>query len=212
MRVRAAGGVEGTGGESRTFTATARRAQIVRAAIETIAEVGFARASFARITEQAGLSSTRLISYHFAGKDELIERIVQEVFAAYARFVAERMQGSRGAAESLATHIRAGVEFIGTHRTQMKAMLAIFLSGGLHYDAATDRSVVSPIEEILRDGQAAGEFRDFDTRVMATTIQRAIEGLPFLLDSEPDLDLDAYAGELTTLFELATRPEQVERP
>ena len=206
MQVRTAGG------ESRTFTATARRAQIVQAAIETIAEVGFARASFARITEQAGLSSTRLISYHFASKDELIEQVVQEVYGATRRFLAERMRSPGSAAEALATYIQANVEFIGSHRTQMKALLAIFLSGGLSYDAATDRSVVSPIEEILREGQAGGEFRDFDTRVMATTIQRAVEGLPFLLDSDPDLNLHSYARELTTLFELATCPERVEQP
>lgn len=33
-----------------------------------IAELGYAQASFARIAGRAGLSSTRLISYHFAGK------------------------------------------------------------------------------------------------------------------------------------------------
>jgi len=34
---------------ARTFTETARRAQIVQAAIETIAELGYARASYAQI-------------------------------------------------------------------------------------------------------------------------------------------------------------------
>jgi TetR/AcrR family fatty acid metabolism transcriptional regulator len=46
------------GAAPRTFTESARRAQIVQAAIETIAEVGYARASYARIAEHAGLSST----------------------------------------------------------------------------------------------------------------------------------------------------------
>ena len=47
---------------TRSVTATARRTQIVQAAIETLAEVGFDRASFAEITRRAGLSSQRLIS------------------------------------------------------------------------------------------------------------------------------------------------------
>ncbi len=38
----------------RTFTETARRAQIVTAAIDTIAELGFARASFAQIARRPG--------------------------------------------------------------------------------------------------------------------------------------------------------------
>ena len=39
----------------------------MQAAIETIAQAGYRDATFARIAERAGLSSTGLISYHFAG-------------------------------------------------------------------------------------------------------------------------------------------------
>ena len=42
---------------------------------------------------------------------------------------------------------------------------------------------------------------------MATVIQRAVDGLPFLLTAQPDLDLKAYAAELVTTFELATRAQ-----
>ncbi|NED89278.1 hypothetical protein G3I76_55555 [Streptomyces sp. SID11233] len=42
---------------------------------------------------------------------------------------------------------------------------------------------------------------------MATTIQRSIDGLPFLPRSEPDLDLASYAQELVELFDRATRAE-----
>jgi len=45
----------------------------------------------------------------------------------------------------------------------------------------------------------------FDTRVMAAVIQRAVDGLPFLLATYPNIDVDAYAREVVTLFELATR-------
>jgi len=202
--------VSGRGGDGRSFTTTARRAQIVRAAIETIAEVGFGRASFARITERAGLSSTRLISYHFAGKDELIEEVVREVTSGIGGFVSERMKDQSSAAEALRAYILATVEFVGGHRTQMKALLSIFLSGGLHYDSSADEPVTSVIERILTEGQSVGEFRDFDPLVMAVTIRRAVEGLPFLLESHPDLDLRSYAQELVTMFELATRRERGE--
>ena len=40
---------------------------------------------------------------------------------------------------------------------------------------------------------------------MAAVIQRAIDGVPFLLETHPGLDLGAYAAELVTTFELATR-------
>lgn len=196
---------ETTRDKQRTFTETARRAQIVAAAIETIADVGYARASFAQIAKRAGLSSTGLISYHFAGKDELIAQIVAETYTAIEQFMTRRMEHQSTAAGALQTYIRANVEFIGTHRTQMKALLDIFLNGGIHYDATTEQAVVSPVEGILRRGQASGEFREFDVRVMAAVIQRSIDGLPLLLASLPDLDVDAYGREVVTLFDLATR-------
>jgi AcrR family transcriptional regulator len=191
--------------ERRTFTETARRAQIVEAAIETIAEVGYAHASFARIAKHAGLSSTGLISYHFADKDELIQQVVLTIFEEIGRFMSQRLERQAGAADALRTYIQANAEFIGTHRTQMKAFLDIFMNGGFHYDDTTERTVVSPIEEILRRGQADGEFRAFDTCVMAVVIQRAVDGLPFLLATYPDINVNAYAREVVTLFELATR-------
>ena len=42
-------------------------------AIEVLAELGYAQTSFARIAERAGISKS-VISYHFAGKDELLDR------------------------------------------------------------------------------------------------------------------------------------------
>jgi hypothetical protein len=89
----------------------------------------------------------------------------------------------------------------------MKALLEIFRSGGLPYDTGTERAALSPLEEILRAGQRSGEFRAFDPTVMATMIQRAVDGLPFLLAAQPDLDVPAYAAEVVTTFELATRAQ-----
>ena len=69
------------------------------------------------------------------------------------------------------------------------------------------RQLVSPVASILRAGQQAGQFRAFDPAVMATVIQRAVDGLPFLLTAHPDMDLDVYAAELVTTFDLATRAQ-----
>ncbi|MGH3494376.1 MAG: TetR family transcriptional regulator, partial [Sciscionella sp.] len=131
-----------TGTADRSLTATARRAQIVAATIETIAELGYAQASFARIAERAGLSSTRLISYHFAGKRELIEQVLSELYAEIGEFMATRLAGRTSAREKLHGYIEGNVEFIAGHRTQMKALLGIFLSGGLDYDPKSTELVV----------------------------------------------------------------------
>jgi AcrR family transcriptional regulator len=189
---------------ARTFTEQARRAQIVAAAVETIADLGYRQASFAQIARRAGLSSTGLISYHFADKSDLMTQIAEETYAAIGAHMTERMTGAPTAAAALEAYIRASVEFVARHRRQMKALLEIFMNGGIRYDPGTELVVLSPVEEILRAGQKAGEFRDFDAQVMAAIIQRAIDGLPFLLETYPGIELGAYATELVTTFALAT--------
>lgn len=189
----------------RTFIENARRAQIVEAGIATIADVGYRNASYARIAKRAGLSSTGLISYHFRSRDELIQQIVDQVVTAIGSHMAQRLADVSSPAMALRTYIEGNVEFIGTNRQQMKALLEIFLNGAFDYGPETDQAVISPIEQILRAGQDAGEFRSFDPKVMATLVQRAVDGLPFLLAAEPDLDVEAYGSEVALTFDLATR-------
>ena len=50
-------------------------------------------------------------------------------------------------------------------------------------------------------------MREFDTHVMAGTIQRAVEAVPFQLEADADLDCTAYAAELVELFDRATRAD-----
>ena len=65
--------------EEPTFIEAARREQIVRCAGETIAQLGYARASLAEIAKHAGISKS-VISYYFATKDELIRQVVADVY------------------------------------------------------------------------------------------------------------------------------------
>lgn len=189
----------------RSVTGTARRQQIVAATVEIIGDCGYGQTSFARIAEHAGLSSTRLISYHFKSKSELIAATAEQIIATISAFMAAQMDGQRTATGLLRTYIEATCEFTATHRSQMKALLEIVLGGGIADLPDTDQPAIGHVEQILLQGQAAGEFREFDARVVATAVQRAVEGLPFLLESTPDLDCAAYGHELATLFDLGTR-------
>jgi AcrR family transcriptional regulator len=158
-----------------------------------------------------------LISYHFADKGELMADVVGHVLDAIGRYVGDRLAAVPTAADALGTYISATVGFVDTHRAQMTALLEIVLAGALSSDgddaaAAADGSVeprdlgsATHVEAILRRGVEAGEFREMDTHVVAVAVQRAVEGLPFLLRTEPDLDVAAYGRELVTLFDRATR-------
>lgn len=194
-------------GDRPTFTERARREQIVAAAIEVIAEIGFTRASFARIAEHAGLSSTGLISYHFRAKSDLVNQVITTVYEQIGDYVGTRVRATTTAREALRVYIEANVAFAATHRRQMKALLSIFLGGASTYDGGSEQEAISGVAEVLRWGQRSGEFRPFDVRVMATVIQRSIEGPTFLMDSDPEFDADAYARELVATFDRATTAE-----
>lgn len=188
-----------------TITEIARRKQIIEAAIATIAEIGYVRASFSQIAKTAGLSSTGLISYHFASKQDLNVAIASEVIGTMSAFMHERMRVVSGPQGALVAYIEGTIAFMQEKPAYMQTLLGIFTHGGFAYEGEDEQAVVSPLESILRDGQNAGVFRAFDVRVMATTIQRAIDGIPMALAAEPSLDLDLYARELVELFTLATQ-------
>ncbi|MFI6731903.1 TetR/AcrR family transcriptional regulator [Nonomuraea sp. NPDC050451] len=185
-----------------TVTGSARRAQIVTATIATIAELGYHQASFARIARSAGLSSTRLISYHFEGKDELIGQVIETLQGRLSAYMTERVSAPRTAGAALETYIRSLAEYAGEHRAEMRAATQILLN---HRTEATGLSALSQIERLLVWGQESGEFGTFNVRVTAMAVQRALDGLPFLLEADPEADPAEYADELAALFARAVR-------
>jgi AcrR family transcriptional regulator len=195
-----------TSDRARTFTETARRAQIVEAAIDTIAEVGYARASLARIGERIGISKG-LIGYHFAGKDELIKQLVYEIveqMKAYMtlRILIEAENGPR----FLQAYIGSYLAFMREHRTHMVALVEISRGNadGQQPIGGVDEDV-RIFEQHLARFQAEGQLRpDFDPSVMALAIRAALNAVLLRLVHNPDLDLDNHARELGDLFRRAT--------
>jgi AcrR family transcriptional regulator len=191
-----------------SVTASARRAQIIIAAIDTIAELGYGNASFARIAKRAGISSTRLISYHFDDKAELVQAVVGAVLAEAGEYMRKRLHAAGTRTEQLAAYIESNLEFIAEHPTAIRAVIEIAANARaddgtplLRTESAEDP--LGLLATMFRDGQDAGEFRAFDPVVMAVTLRAAIDAAA----STPHLDPHAYAAELVTLFTLATRKE-----
>src|SRR5215467_677184 len=192
-----------------TFTNAARRAQIVEAAIAVIAELGYARASFAQIAARAGLSSTRLISYHFTEKDDLIREVLATVVARFTDFVQPRVDAETAPSAKLRTALQANVDFMRQHRAEVVTLHEI----ERNYRTADGKPVLADraeqdlgtLGEILEEGQRRGEFREFDTQAMAMFVLSLRNGVIQRSHVDPDLDMDTIARELTTLVHLATR-------
>jgi TetR/AcrR family transcriptional regulator, fatty acid metabolism regulator protein len=195
----------------RTFVETARRTQIVAAAIDTIAEVGYARASLARIAQRLAISRG-LISYHFAGKDELITQVVSEIIEQGKAYMTPRILAERPGPDMLRAYIESNLSFMREHRNYMVAMAEIARNGltadgrQRFYGDADMEGFARDLQDALAGLQAGGDLRpDFDPRVMALAIRAAIDAVARRLAHDPDLDIDNYARELARLFELVTR-------
>jgi len=197
--------------KERTFTEIARRAHIIKAAIEMIATLGYSQASLAQIARQAKISKG-LISYHFAGKDELIEKIVEEVYTTGSKFMIPRLLAAGSGRELLRTYIETNVAFIGAHRQEMQALVEIFTNfrtaeGKLRFDQGAEEPIIAATEAIFIRGQEEGDFRPFSTRVMAITLRRAIDAVTTQTAANPSFDTATYGRELADLFDHATRKE-----
>ena len=194
---------------SGSFIEQARRAQIVDCAVETLAEVGYGNASLAQIAKRAGISKG-VISYHFAGKDELMQQVLNEGMALAAAEMEPRIEAGEGPVGRLRGHIEGNVAFIKAHPRHLVAMVEILNNakdeaGQFVVDVSEFGSLVGRVAEALGAAQSAGLLREFDPLVMAQTLRSAIDGLVAQYLADPNLDLDAYGNELVTLFELAVR-------
>jgi TetR/AcrR family transcriptional regulator, fatty acid metabolism regulator protein len=204
---------KGTSGQKagRTFIETARRAQIVAAAIDTIAELGYGQASLARIAETAG-TSKGVIIYHFGSKDDLIREIVAELSAKGRAYLGPRLEAEPTGAGMLRAYIESNMAFIRENRNHVLAIVEIVFNGrGADgrplYDPAIRLEGAEALRQLLAHFQGTGEFRaDFDPDVMAMAIRAALDAVPPRLARDPDLDIGRYGRELADLFGAAVRP------
>jgi AcrR family transcriptional regulator len=205
------------GAPARTFTETARRAQIVEVAIKVAAVAGYSNISFARIAKEAGLSSTGIISYNFAGKDDLMRAVVAEVWRAAAAYVSPKVEAAVGGRAKLRAYIEAHTAFLADYPNHLPALVEIVTN--LPRDWPDRAELLAQMDaahsfhtDYIRQAQAAGEFRAFDPRVMVIAVQGAIDAVVMRKTREPDLDAAACGRELADLFDQATRNIEGGRP
>src|SRR6516225_5083408 len=95
--------------QNRSFVEAARRAQIIDCAIDTIAELGFAKASVDQIARRVGVSKG-VITYHFPNKEEIVDAIIEKAVSAGRAY------------------IESHLEFMDAHRKLLIALLEIAMN------------------------------------------------------------------------------------
>lgn len=198
-----------SGSKKVTFTQAARRAQIVTAAIEVIAEIGWAQTSIRKIADRVGVAMSAVL-YHFGNKDNLVDAIIEEMYRSALAAIAPALQAESTSAGKLAAYIRANIAYFDTHRTQLAALAQLGAgyqpTDGRRFDelGMTDKlreelAVLDPAP-ILVAGQQNHEFGDFSTGSMVLALRGAVNAAVEKILQEPDFNARRYADDLVDIF------------
>ena len=193
-----------------TFIELARRSQIIEAAIEQLAEYGYARTTLSAIAGRIGVSKASLL-YHFAGKDELLRAVVDAVVADATEEMTRGLQAETSSRGRLRAYIEANLAYIAEHRQRILALAALVTGTPPSADGATvyeplGEQAVQELSAGLEAGQRAGELGTFSAAVVARAVRGAIDALTPVVRADPTVDLTTYADELSAIFDKVVAP------
>lgn len=182
----------------------------MRCAIDALAELGFGGASLAEIARRAGVSKG-VVSYYFAGKDDLLGQVIFDVYGRAGAAIAERISDEQDPAAIVRGYVEANLSFLAENSSDIRAVVEIAANsrradGSLRFSPAGEDPVLAHLQQLLQAGKDGGVFGDFDTRSLAVLIRGAIDTASGRLVSDPAFDIDAYTRQLVTIADLATRP------
>lgn len=190
-----------------SFIEEARRRQIIEAAIRTIARRGMVHTTLEDIANEIEVSKG-VILYHFKNKAELIAEVINHLISEQRSHRQARLAGMETPLERLHEYIRADMDFYLNNRQSMICWWELFT----FYKSPEEKALLESrlydvpretLVRIIRDGQAAGVFRqEIDPLTAATLVEGAIEGvmIQWVFD-ETQVDLHNCGEELISLLE-----------
>jgi AcrR family transcriptional regulator len=177
-----------------------RRAQIVDAAARTITERGLPDTRVADIARAAG-TSPALILYYFGSKDRLLAEALTYAEDRFFVRTAEELAEVRSARERLIRLIERSCDSQGetwADDFRSEALLWLELWARSPRDPevgrnrrALDRRWRDAIVDIVKDGQATGEFRERDPEEFALVLASLVDGLSVqVVLGDPDVPVE----------------------
>ena len=181
---------------------TDKRRVLLEAAVRVFARRGFHAARVGDIAEEAGVAHG-LLYHYFSSKEEVLETIFRETWAALLAAVRDVEESGEPAREQLRQ-----VAAILLRSWRRDPDLVRVLVRGVARSSELDRRVgdvgdaFAAIERIVRRGQEAGELRpELDARLTSVIFYGAIEELltGWVLELLPDGDEDVARAEQTVV-------------
>jgi TetR/AcrR family fatty acid metabolism transcriptional regulator len=139
----------------------AKYRRILEAAVEVIAENGFANSRVSQIAARAGVADGTIYLY-FKSKDQILMTALDDAFERFLQTARTEVSGMTDVREKLKAVIRVHLHTMGAHRA-----LAVVLQTELRQSAKflaefsqrQLRSYLELIRDIIKEGQGQGVFR-----------------------------------------------------
>lgn len=156
----------------------ATRERIRGAALDLFAEKGLAKTSVQDIARRAEVSAG-LLYRHYASKDDVFLEIVEEARAGLVGMKARFETGApRETLIAQAEEIVRDIESDAFGRTMTVVTRALLMGDArLAPLIETDRAMIAALANMIRRGQAAGQFRAGDPRKMACAFLSTVQGV-----------------------------------
>ena len=160
-----------------------RREQMLEAAVEVICERGFAETRIADVATRAN-ASPALVIYYFGTKDGLLTAAFRHSEEKFYRSTAALMATQPDAQAKLESLVRVTCvkqgrdEVPGAWGLWLDLWVQAFRHPALSKDRAVfDRRWAVTIEDVVREGQQAGEFGEIDVEDFAIAFAALMDGL-----------------------------------
>ncbi len=187
-------------------TADQRREQMLRAALEVIADRGYADTRIADVAERTGISPA-LVIYYFKTKDQLLTEAIKYLDNAWYADGQRRMAELPTAAARIEEIV--AMSCLPEADTEPKSSWALWLD---FWALAAHNPEVARLRQrdderwrdiicsLVRAGQEAGEFRDLDPDNFAVLLCSLLDGVAIQIGLRDPVVDPARAFELCMLF------------
>ncbi|HUG42518.1 MAG TPA: TetR family transcriptional regulator [Longimicrobiales bacterium] len=145
--------------------------RLIETAIRLFAHHGFHGTSIRRITREAG-ANLGAVTYHFGGKRELYEQALVACIGPLAARLGGVAAGGGSALGRLEEALGVFVDYLAERPELPQLMLQETVAGRRPPAAALAllQGVLGALAGVIREGQAAGEIRAGDPRLLAVSV------------------------------------------
>lgn len=177
---------------SGSFIEAARRQQLVAAAVATVNELGYHRASLAEIGARAHIARSAVL-YYFTSKEGLLLDLVETVFASLGQSLTLAVDRAEGPAARLRSYAEAYISHVDAERHAVAAAVEIVVShrtaDGTPLYLVEDDEDTALLRSILEAGMEDGTFRQMPLSVATGLVEGVLEHSITLVQREPGVDL-----------------------